>query len=89
MPDERLVSRVVADDALLECALELAERMCGFSVHGLAMTKEVLWANLEAGSLKAAIDLENRNQLLVRMTTQNLDEAIRARREERPPVYED
>lgn len=33
------------------------------SVHGLAMTKEVLWANLEAGSLKAAIDLENRNQL--------------------------
>ena len=53
------------------------------------MTKEVLWSNLETGSLKAAIDLENRNQLLVRMTTQNLDEAIRARRDGRPPVYED
>jgi len=84
-----LVSRVVADDALLDCALELADRMVGYSTHGLAMTKEVLWANLEAGSLRAAIDLENRNQLLVRMTTQNLDEAIRARRQGRAPVYQD
>lgn len=84
-----LVSRVVEDDHLLEATLELAGRMCGFSAHGLAMTKQVLWSNLEAGSLTAAIDLENRNQLLVRMTTQNLDEAIRSRREGRTPVYED
>lgn len=84
-----LVSRVVEDDRLLEATLELAGRMCGFSAHGLAMTKQVLWSNLEAGSLTAAIDLENRNQLLVRMTTQNLDEAIRSRREGRTPVYED
>jgi enoyl-CoA hydratase len=84
-----LVSRIVDDDALVSAACELAGQMCGFSTHGLSMTKEVLWSNLEAGSLKAAIDLENRNQLLVRMTTQNLDEAIRARREGRPPVYED
>ena len=35
------------------------------------------------------LDLENRNQLLVRMLTQNLDEAIRARREQRKPVYKD
>ena len=40
------------------------------------MTKTVLWSNLETGSLAAGIDLENRNQLLVRMTTQNLQEAI-------------
>ena len=84
-----LVSRVVDDDALLPAAIELAVQMCGFSAHGLSMTKEVLWANLETGSLKAAIDLENRNQLLVRMTTQNLDEAIRARKAGRAPVYED
>jgi len=84
-----LVSRVVADEELLSSALSLAGQMCGYSTHGLAMTKEVLWSNLESGSLKAAIDLENRNQLLVRMTTQNLDEAIRARRDGRTPVYED
>lgn len=80
---------MVDDGDLLPEALELAGRMCGFIAHGLAMTKEVLWSNLEAGSLKAALHPENSNQLLVRMTTQNLDEAIRARRDGRPPVYED
>ena len=45
--------------------------------------------NLETGSLAAGIDLENRDQLLVRMTTQNLQEAITARKQKRIPRYED
>jgi len=84
-----LVSRVVADDELLQASLELAEKICSYSPHGVAMTKRILWSNLEAGSLEAAIDFENRNQLLVRLTTQNLEEAIRARKEKRRPVYRD
>ncbi len=84
-----LVSRVVPDAELLDVSLELAEQICGYSTHGVAMTKKVLWSNLESGSLTQAIDLENRNQLLVRLTTNNLDEAIRARREGRKPHYED
>jgi len=84
-----LVSRTVPDDELLETAFDLAEQICSYSPHGVAMTKEVLWSSLEVGSLQAAIDLENRSQLLVRMTTNNLDEAIRARREKRKPKYED
>ncbi len=84
-----LVSRVVPDSELLPAAFELAEQICGYSTHGVAMTKKVLWSNLEGGSLGQAIDLENRNQLMVRLTTENLDEAIRARREGRKPVYED
>jgi len=84
-----MVSRVVDDDALLDAALALAEQMCGWSPHGIAMTKKVLWSNLEGGSLEAAIDLENRNQLLVRLTTQNLQEAISARRQKRTPRFED
>jgi enoyl-CoA hydratase len=84
-----LVSRVVPDGELLPAALDLAEQMCGYSPHGIAMTKKVLWSNLEVGSLTAAIDLENRNQLLVRLTTQNLEEAIRARKEKRKPRYVD
>ncbi|MCW5889955.1 MAG: enoyl-CoA hydratase/isomerase family protein [bacterium] len=84
-----LVSRVVPEAELRDAALALAEQMCGYSPHGLAMTKKTLWSNLEVGSLEAAIDLENRNQLLVRMTTQNLQEAITARRQKRPPRYED
>ncbi len=79
MPDEERLDRV----------LGLAEQICGYSAHGVAMTKKVLWSNLESGSLTQAIDLENRNQLLVRMTTDNLDEAIRARREGRKPVFLD
>jgi enoyl-CoA hydratase len=84
-----LVSRVYPNEELLPAALDLAEQMCGYSPHGIAMTKKVLWSNLEAGSLTNAIDLENRNQLLVRLTTQNLEEAIRARREKRKPRYQD
>ena len=84
-----LVSRVVADDALIDAALDLAEQLCRYSPHGVAMTKKVLWSSLETGSLEAAIDLENRNQLLVRLTTQNLQEAITARKQKRPPRFED
>ena len=84
-----LVSRVVDDEALVESALDLAEQICSYSPHGVSMTKKVLWSSLELGSLEAAIDLENRNQLLVRLTTQNLEEAIRARREHRKPKFLD
>ena len=84
-----LVSRVVPDAELLDAALELAEQISGYSTHGVSMTKQVLWDSLECGSLAAAISLENRNQLLVRMLTNNLDEAIKARREGRKPVYKD
>jgi enoyl-CoA hydratase len=84
-----LVARVVPDEALLDEALALAARLCELSPHGVAMTKRVLWSNLETASLHAGMDLENRNQLLVRMTTGNLDEAIRARREGRKPRFAD
>ena len=84
-----LVSRVVDEEHLLNEALDLATQIARYSTYGVAMTKTVLWSSLEAGSLEAAIDLENRNQLMVRMLTENLDEAIRARREKRPPVFKD
>lgn len=84
-----LLSRVVPDAQLLDVALETAEQICAHSPHGVAMTKRVLWSNLETGSLHAAMDLEARNQLLVRMTTNNLDEAVRARKEGRKPNYTD
>ena len=81
-----LVSRVVDDVA--DEALSTAERMAEFSPYGLAMTKDVVWANLEIGSLAAAIELEDRNQLMLGFTD-NLPEAIRAFAQDRPPVYTD
>ena len=83
-----LVSRVVPDGEGLSTALEIARNMCRFSPYGLMMTKQTLWANLEVPNLQAAIDLENRNQLLLGFTN-NLPECIAARKEKRQPVYED
>jgi len=83
-----LVSRVVPDEGLMDVVAEVAERMCGFSPYGLAMTKDVIWANLETSSLEAAIEIEDRNQLMLGFT-ENLPEAIRAFDQQRPPVYTD
>jgi enoyl-CoA hydratase len=83
-----LVSRVLPDDELLETCLDVAESMSQFSPYGLAMTKDVLWANLEVASLDAAVELEDRNQLMLGFT-ENLPEAIRAFAAGRPPVYRD
>jgi enoyl-CoA hydratase len=83
-----LVSRVYPDDEILDRAVEAAEAMCEFSAFGLQMTKSVCWANVEATSLTAAIDLEDRNQLILG-NTENLVECITARKEKRKPVYTD
>jgi enoyl-CoA hydratase len=81
-----LVSRVVDDDQLLDEAVAMAGGMCALSPFGLTLTKETLWASLEVGSLRAAVDLENRTQLLAGHTG-NLTEASAAFREKRPAVY--
>jgi enoyl-CoA hydratase len=83
-----LVSRVVADEEVIDTALAIAEGMCEFSPYGLQMTKQVIWANLENSSLAAAIELEDRNQLMLGMTD-NLPEAINAFDQKRKPVYTD
>jgi enoyl-CoA hydratase len=83
-----LVARVVEEGAALDEALAAARDMCRFSPYGLSMTKNVLWASLEVGSLETAIELEDRNQLMLGFT-ENLPEAIRAFDAGRPPVYTD
>jgi enoyl-CoA hydratase len=83
-----LVARVVEEGAALDEALAAARDMCRFSPYGLSMTKNVLWASLEVGSLETAIELEDRNQLMLGFT-ENLQEAIRAFDAGRPPVYTD
>lgn len=83
-----LVSRVLPDDELLDACLDVASSMVRYSPYGLAMTKDVLWANLEVASLEAAIELEDRNQLMLGFT-ENLPEAIRAFDAGREPTYTD
>lgn len=63
-----LVSRVVPDEDLLAQALALARQIAANSSFAVWMTKRGMWANIEASSLQAAIELENRTQILARTT---------------------
>jgi len=81
-----LVLKVVPDGSVLDAALETAELIRANSPFGVWMTKEVMWSNLEAGSLQAAIDLENRTQLLASHSG-DMREAITAFLEKRPADF--
>jgi enoyl-CoA hydratase len=84
-----LVSRVVPGGALLETCYDLAERIIGYSRVGIEITKRMLWASLDASSLTAHMDHEGIAQLYVRLTTQNFEEAVRARKQGRTPEFLD
>ncbi|GJF08732.1 enoyl-CoA hydratase [Mycolicibacterium cyprinidarum] len=58
-----IVSRLV-EASVTDEALSIAETLCGYGKFGVESTKQVLWANLEASSLEAALHLENRSQIL-------------------------
>jgi enoyl-CoA hydratase len=83
-----LVSRVLPDAELLDAAVEVASGMTRLSPYGLQYSKEACWVGLEVGSLAAAIEFEDRNQLMLGFTD-NLPEAIRAFDAGREPVYLD
>ncbi len=57
-----LVGRLVEEDRLVEAAMGIARTMLTKSPIGLRLTKETLNLNLNAPSLEAAVELENRNQ---------------------------
>lgn len=72
-----LLSSIVPAEELLPRALEMARSIAANTAFGVWMTKRGAWANLEAGSLQAAIELENRTQILAR-TTGELQRAAEA-----------
>ncbi|MBT4518710.1 MAG: enoyl-CoA hydratase [Halieaceae bacterium] len=84
-----LVSKTVAADTLLEECYGIAERIVGFSQLGVELSKQMLWAGVDAGSLPTHMNHEGHAQLYTRMTTKNFEEAIKARKEGRPPTFED
>lgn len=81
-----LVTDVVADEDLLEAAYAKAEQIMLNTPFGVAMTKEGMWSALEIPGMQAAIDLENRQQIMISFT-QDHQEAMRAFLEKRPPEY--
>jgi enoyl-CoA hydratase len=70
--DQRgLVSQLLAPDALLGRALELAGQISSYSLLAVEMTKRALHVNTDASSLAAAMELENRNQVLAHGTAES------------------
>ena len=55
---------MVADEALDEAAQVFVDEMMATSPMGLRMTKEGLNMAIDAGSLEAAMAIENRNQVM-------------------------
>jgi len=84
-----IVSKVVSDDQLLNACFEIAEKIMGYSQLGVEITKQMLWASMSASSLQTHMNHEGHAQLYVRMTTKNFEEAIKARKEKRKPVFKD
>ena len=82
-------SRAVDREEQLVLWNAAAERIIGFSRVGVESTKRMLWSSLDAGSLHSQMDAEAHAQLYVRLTTENFEEAVRARREKRAPVFRD
>jgi enoyl-CoA hydratase len=84
-----IVSKTVPDDMLLDTCFATAERIIGFSHVGVELTKRMLRTGIDASSLETHMDNEGTSQLFVRLTTRNFEEAVRARKEKRPPVFND
>ncbi len=83
-----LVADVVDGDALMERALRAAEEIAAWSPWGIRLTKQGMWAALEIASEQAAIEYEDRQQI---MATHGAAprEAVSAFLEKRPAQFAD
>ena len=81
-----LVVDLVDDHALLDAAIAKAQQIMLNAPFGVALTKEGMWSALEIPGMQAAIDLENRQQIMASATADHR-EAMRAFLERRPPSY--
>ena len=81
-----LVSEVVDENQLDAAAEPYVDAMMTASPTGLRLSKECLNMSVDAGSLEAAIAMEDRNQILCSRSDE-FSEGIRAFLEKRKPVY--
>ena len=81
-----LVNRVVPAEELLDQAVALAAQIATNTPLGVMLTKRVLHQNVDAPSLGAALEVENRNQVLATRTT-DMVEALAAFQDNREPRF--
>jgi enoyl-CoA hydratase/carnithine racemase len=81
-----LVIDVVEDGKVVDRALETARAIRENAPLATWMTKETMWQNVDAPSLRHALDMENRTQVMCTHTGE-LAEAFQAFVEKRPPRW--
>jgi enoyl-CoA hydratase len=82
-----LVLDVVPDGEVVERALVTARQIAGNGPLAVWMTKETMWQTVDAPSLRHALDIENRTQVMCTATGE-LTEAFAAFRERRRPTWQ-
>ncbi|MEZ5168199.1 MAG: enoyl-CoA hydratase-related protein [Acidimicrobiales bacterium] len=83
-----LLNRLVPAGEHLDAAKQLAKAIAVNNEYGLWLTKRGMWANVDAPSLRHAVELENRQQVLGTFTG-NMTEAMQAFVERRDPDWND
>lgn len=68
-----LVSELVDDEHLLDRAIERASEIAALAPLAVQMTKRTLQVNTDASGLSAAVELENRNQVITHATQEAAD----------------
>jgi enoyl-CoA hydratase len=81
-----LVSALVDDGQALPQALALAGQVLRNSPYATRHTKQLMWSNLGCASLDAALELENRAQVLA-LLTEDFKEAAAAFADKRPAQF--
>ena len=81
-----LVTDVVPDDALADAVYDKAAQIMLNTPFGVMLTKEGMWSALEIPGMQAAIDLENRQQIMA-SATEDHTEAMQAFLQKRSPSY--
>ncbi len=81
-----LVADVVEPDQLMARALDTARLIGENPPFGTWMTKETMWQTIDSPSLRHALDIENRTQIMCTGTGE-LKEAMAAFVEKRPPNW--
>ena len=84
--DIGLLADLVPDGSVLDRALETARLIRGNAPFGTWMTKETMWQTIDAPSLRHALDIENRTQIMCGATGATAEATI-AFREKRPPRW--
>jgi enoyl-CoA hydratase len=83
-----LTAGTADDGAVLDRALEAAEQIAALSPWGVRLTKQGMWTALELASERAAVEYEDRQQIMA-IHSPALPEAVSAFLEKRPADFAD